>query len=78
MKSMEYYLSLNTKVNGSGKIYQDHFLETIAGLKYARTLRVPTDETMLSIRMGCLDIKNSDGFSKVIKCILIRRENPDL
>lgn len=64
MKSLEYYLSLKNKITGIGKIYQDHFIETIAGLKYVRTLREPTDETMASIRMSCLDIKNSEGSSK--------------
>ena len=64
MKSLEYYLSLKSKFTGIGKIYQEHFIETIAGLKYVRTLREPTDETMASIRMSCLDITNAEGSSK--------------
>ena len=70
MKSLEYYLSIKNKPSGVAKIYQDHLIETIAGLKYARTLRIPTDEVMASIRMSCLDIKNAEGSRNACNSLL--------
>lgn len=56
MKALEYYLNVNASENKTAKLYQEHFLETFASLKYVNKLRMPTDEAMASIRINCADI----------------------
>ena len=65
MKSLEYYLSVKKSSSNIAKLYQEHFIETIAALKYVRKLRIPSDDAMASIRMNCAKINQVKAKSKI-------------
>lgn len=46
MKSLEYHIKFDT-VSAHGKRAYTHLIETFASVKYAQTVRKPSDETML-------------------------------
>lgn len=52
MKSLKYYLSLKNKPE-IGKKYCEHFLQSIAAIKYTRTLRPVSDEAIYKSQVSC-------------------------
>ena len=52
MKSLKYYLSLKNKPQ-IGKVYCEHFLQSIAAIKYTQTLRQVSDEAIYKSQVNC-------------------------
>ena len=68
MKALEYYLSVKKQTNRTARLYQEHFIESIAALKYIRRLRMPSDQAMLSIRLNCANINSTKKNCKYSYC----------
>ena len=58
MKNLQYYLSL-PKLTGFAKEYREHFMQTFSALKFIKTIRAPSDEMMMKIRVQCPKLNNS-------------------
>ncbi len=52
MKSLKYYLSLKNKPP-IGKVYCEHFLQSIAAIKYTQKLRPVSDEAIYKSQVNC-------------------------
>lgn len=73
MKSLKYYLSLKNKPE-IGKKYCEHFLQSIAAIKYTRTLRPVSDEAIYKSQVSCPLI---DEEHRKSSCICDRRNQDD-
>lgn len=51
-KALKYYLSLKNK-SDVGKKYCEHFLQSIAAIKYTQTLRPVSDEAIYKSQVSC-------------------------
>jgi hypothetical protein len=58
MGNLKFYLGLGKCQNKFAKLYVDHFVQSLAGLKYIQTLRKPTDQTMNSLKLHCAKLTN--------------------
>lgn len=63
MKSMKYFLGLKENTDQS-RMYKEHFLQTVAAFKYISKLRIPTVETLKSIKLNCARLEHSQLYSK--------------
>ena len=52
MKSLKYYLSLKNK-SAIGKAYCEHFVQSIAAIKYTQKLRPISDEAIYKSQVNC-------------------------
>lgn len=65
MKPLKYYLSLKTKPP-IGKIYCEHFLQSIAAIKYTQKLRPVSDEAIYKSQVNCPIIDEQHRNSKEV------------
>lgn len=65
MAALKYYLSVKNTSNTTARLYQEHFIESMAALKYVRKLRMPTEGAMASIRLNCANINQASSKSKI-------------
>lgn len=63
MKSMKYFLSLKEDTEQS-KMFKEHFIQTAAAFKYINKLRIPTLETVNSIKLNCARLESNQLKSK--------------
>ena len=70
-KSLQYYLGLGKGTNEFAKLYKDHFIQTIAAIKFIGKLRIPSDETLNTLKVQCAklshDLKDSKNHAKILK-----------
>lgn len=68
MKALKYYLGLKTKPP-IGKIYCEHFLQSIAAIKYTQKLRPVSDEAIYKSQVNCpiIDEKHKGSNHYIIK-----------
>lgn len=46
MKSLQYYYALTNLNCPLTKIYKEHFVQSLASIKYIKKLRIPSDENL--------------------------------
>lgn len=63
MKTLKYYLDLKQKPP-IGKLYCEHFLQSIAAIKYTQTLRPVSDEAIYKSQVNCAQLNDELRKSK--------------
>lgn len=63
MKALQYHLGLKQKTAVS-KVYCEHFLQSIAAIKYIQTLRPVSDEAIYKSQVSCPRIEESELHSR--------------
>ena len=59
MKSLQYYYNLPSKTSEAAKKYKDHFLQSLASIKYLKKLRIPSIDNLIKSRMQLAKLDNN-------------------
>lgn len=73
MQALKYYLALKVKPP-LGKLYCEHFLQSIAAIKYTQKLRPVSDEAIYKSQVNCHIIDERHCGSKLR--IIRKKDHP--
>lgn len=59
MKSLQYYYALTTPSCEMTSKYKQHFLQSLASIKYLKKIRVPSMDNLIKSRMQLAKLENS-------------------
>ena len=51
MKSLQYYYRLGGKLSTTANVYNEHFLKSLASIRYLKKIKIPSLENVLKSRM---------------------------
>lgn len=67
IKSLEYYYNIKGAYNQKANIYKEHFIQSIAGMRFVSQLKKPSDETMGKAVKNCSVMgSNSQSYGRTL------------
>lgn len=66
MKALQYHYGLKCLVNDTTKMYKEHFVQSLASMKYVKKLRVPSMDNVIKSRMQLAKLESSLESSNIL------------
>lgn len=59
MKALQYHYALTSLANETTKKYKEHFVQSLASMKFIKKLRVPSMDNLIKSRMQLAKLEDS-------------------